>query len=717
MDLSSFFKLLLRHKYTLVVVPVIAVIITFFLVRNQPDSYISESQIATGIVDQTQSFGAAAFLQESKITQDFSNLTAMLRSKRMLDQISYQLMIHDLTNTEPYRKPSKLLKELNSSARAHAVKVYKEMYSKMQPLSLFNSDQNGLHKLLASMKYDDQSLTKTLSVYRADNSDYINISFESEDPELSAFVVNSLSNEFIKHYTTLVKVNQRKAINFYSDLLQVKQDTLDARMAALKNYKIRNRVLNLDEQAKALYGQIADFETRREEAGKETITNLNAAKTIDQKFTPNKRGYAESAVIDINQKIVNVRAQLQDLNYLYVQTGFKPVLKNRIDSLQRVINGLIGQSADKYSNNPLAIKQDLIEQRSQLEIQHEIAKSSVKPIGNELSRLNNRITQLVPHEAVVQAYESSIQIAKDEYMEILAKYNQTLLDSNFTTKLRQIEVGMPGAAQPSKKMLLVIISGIISFVFCLVVLFLLFFFDDSVKTPRQLADKTKMPVLGHIYKLTSPSIDLKQVWTDNQGGDHQLIKNLLQSIRFEVDTDLQDGKILLINSLAQAEGKTFLAINLAYAYAQVNKKVLLIDGNFTNTGITEAVKPGLFIEDILTGHVPEQQLNPASRITVAGNKGGDISLMQIAAESQITSQLQQLKAQFDVVIIESSALCTLNKAKEWIGFADKIVTVFKAGRTIKNSEKPAIDYLTELPGKFSGWVLNEASKNQVSTGS
>ena len=81
MDLSSFFKLLLRHKYTLIIVPVVTIVITFFLVRNQPDSYLSEAQIATGIVDQTRSMSAdVASMQESAVAQEFNNLITMMKS-------------------------------------------------------------------------------------------------------------------------------------------------------------------------------------------------------------------------------------------------------------------------------------------------------------------------------------------------------------------------------------------------------------------------------------------------------------------------------------------------------------------------------------------------------------------------------------------------------------------------------------------------------------
>ena len=118
MELSSFLRVLKKHRFTIVIIPVITVIITYFLVRNQANSYLSQAKIATGIVDQTQrslsDIGSGA--QESEINQEFANLVEMLRSKRMLDQVAYKLMIHDLTSDKPFREPSKLLQTLNADA-------------------------------------------------------------------------------------------------------------------------------------------------------------------------------------------------------------------------------------------------------------------------------------------------------------------------------------------------------------------------------------------------------------------------------------------------------------------------------------------------------------------------------------------------------------------------------------------------------------------------
>jgi succinoglycan biosynthesis transport protein ExoP len=49
----------------------------------------------------------------------------------------------------------------------------------------------------------------------------------------------------------------------------------------------------------------------------------------------------------------------------------------------------------------------------------------------------------------------------------------------------------------------------------------------------------------------------------------------------------------------------------------------------------------------------------------------------------------------------------LNKAKEWLLFADKTVAVFEANQTLNEPKNEAITYLKFLGSKFSGWIFNK----------
>lgn len=714
MEIINFINLLRRQKFILIAVPLFAISITYYLVRNLPDSYTSTAKMATGLADQSQHqiIETQDNSQESKIIQQFNNLIQSIQLKKMYDQVSYQLMIHDLTSDSPFRKPSKLLLQLNNSAKKHAIEVYTNLYKNRQPLSVWNEDQKGLNKVISSMGYGEADLKKKMLVYRLNNSDYINIEFESDNPFLSAFVVNSIMQEFINYYSSLIKDNETKAVNFLDSVLKQKQFAMNGEMQDLKNYKIKNRVLNLNEQAKSLYAQIADFETKKEITEKDIIATTGALKSIDEKFNPKDRKYLESTLTKINQDIIVTKETLIQLNDDYVKSNYNSRYKNKIDSLKEILTSQINQSTDKYILNPLAAKENLVLQKLNLEVQLDLAKNSITTLKNELDRLNKKFDLLVPHEAVIQSYEGAIDISSKEYIEILKKFNQASMESSIQVKLKPVEVGMPGQKQPSKKMLLIILSGILSFVFCMVIMFVLFYLDDSIKISKELADKTNLPVLGFLPFLPVSVFDFKQIWNANADKNKIEFKQLLRSLRFEIESELKDNKVLLFSSINAFEGKTIIALSLAFAYANINKKVLLIDGNFANPSITSTTQTKLFFEDYLNNKIFIEEIKNESGMVVLGTKGGDVSLLELSNEKNILQKITALKEIFDVIIIEISALSTLSKSKEWIAFGDKLAVVFEANQSISFAKQNDVQYLKSLDNKFMGWVLNKTGSRK-----
>lgn len=714
-EIKKFIDLLLRYKFVLITIPLITVMVTFYIVRNLPDVYPAQAQIATGIVDETQqmALSEASVLQENRINQKFINMVQTMQSKSMVDLVSYKLIIHDLTS-KPFREPSDLLKTLNLEAQKHALSVFKEKYAKKEGLNLRNADEEGLHRVLGSMGYDELSLKNDLLVYRAGTTDFIFIDYQSENPELSAFVVNTLSNEFTDYYTILVKENQRSSVNFLKNLLKVKSDTLQARITGLREYKIKNRILNLNEQSSQIYTQTADYELRMQQAEKDIVALKGTIANIDKKFDPKDRRYMESTFTNLNQKIIGTRAELNALQDKYTQSDFDEKYKNSIDSIQQVISNQINTVSDKYTDNPMNSKAQLIQKKLELQIELDRTVYGLNSLKKQLSEMSSKFERLVPHEAVIQTFERDIQTGSEEYQDLLAQYNKVTMEAEFPVKLRQAQVAMPGLPLPSKKMLLVIISGIMSGIFCVIVLFIMFFLDNRIKVPSDLVLLTKAPVLGYLNLVGKSTLDLKGIWKNLHGTpEMREFKKQLRSTRFEVNRELartsDRGQVLSVTSISEGEGKTLISACIAYTYVMVNKKVLLIDGNFDNPSITRNSNTKFFLEDFLNSGSLEN-INLNSGITVMGNHGGDKSLLEVSDEETILERLEQLRSRFDVILVETPPLDALNKAKEWILFTDKTVSVFEAEQTINEIKNQHINFLTSLNGQFIGWILNKVKQ-------
>jgi Mrp family chromosome partitioning ATPase len=270
----------------------------------------------------------------------------------------------------------------------------------------------------------------------------------------------------------------------------------------------------------------------------------------------------------------------------------------------------------------------------------------------------------------------------------------------------------PDVAQPSKKILLIALSGILSMAACLFVMFVLFYLDRSIKDPAELVNKTQLPLLGYLNHIHDTNLDLKKLWDIEHRDKMKQFKELVRSIRFEIDQELRGEKVLAITSIDNTEGKTLLAISLAYSYSMINKKVLLIDGNFNNPTISKTALPHIYVEEYFKNNMPNTQEVNSSTATVLGNHGGDVTLFEIGDEVFIENRFDDLRSKYDIIIIDTAPLSALNKSKEWLLFANKTLAVFESGNSISNTQKPHVAYLRSLENKFAGWVLNKTDFNQ-----
>ncbi len=716
MELSSYFSLLRKYILIIAIVVLATLVGSYFFVKNMvADEYVSTTQISTGIVDASRHLldkSDAPTAQQDQITREFSNLTEIIKLKKLVDNVSYQCIIHDLSSPTPFRKLNHQFKNLSQPAIDHALEIFRAKLKNGEQLSLDNKDENGLNELLISMKYDERSLRKFLVVERDGDSDFITISFTSENGELSAFVVNTLCREFLDYYTVNFKQNESNALDFLGKMLQEKKDTLNALKNSLQEYKIENGIVNLDEQSKILMQQIQAYTDKKIEYERTLNAYNGAIKAIADKFDPKDRQYIESTVSQYNQAVTNTEDQLRTLNQQYVHSGFNPTYKPAIDSLQKQLTAQINNTSDKYLVNPLVAKDDLVRQKMSLEVQRDLAKYSEDVINRELNALHSSLNRLGPFEAKIHTYESDITIASQEYLDVLNKYNALNLQSNFSIKLMQVEPAVPEVAEPSKKILLIGLSGFIMLAVCMLILFVFYYLDDNIKEPAALVNRTQLPLLGSLNTIPGPKPDLRKLWDVENRQRMKLFKELLRSVRFEIDQELKGGKVLGVTSLTGGEGKTLVITSLAYAYSAINKKVLLIDGNFNNPTLSKVTTPKIYVEDYFRSSSFIERDD--SSISIIGNRGGDISLLEINDQKFIENEMNNLVSRYDIVLIDLPPLDSLNKSKEWILFTNKTVVIFEANRSISRSQGKYIDYLKNIGIKFAGWVLNKAPEEKHS---
>lgn len=398
MDINAFLRVVSRYKWILICVPILAAVGTYFIAKELPKQYKSQARISTGIIDPSQQLAMSSSSDYFSQSQRFGNIMEMMKMKKMMSILSYNLILHDLEfPKQAFKEPSEELKKLTEQDKQALISIFQEKLKSGAILSL--EDNEGKYKLLdllTSMGYSPKNFEKKLEINRQDNSDFIDVEYTSENPKLSAFVVNVFSEEFMYQYGVSVHSNQNNSIALLDSLLREKEKVMNAKNAALKDFKMRNGVLNVDAQSSLVYGQISSNEELKATAIREIQSLTGAIAGIDQRLNESITSTERKNTIADNSEIVSLRQQIDLANARYIDNNFNAQDKAKLDELQKKLTLLMANSTASSTPDPRTDRQGLISQKRQLQLQLDIAKNSLNSINQELEEAKEGTTAWFP---------------------------------------------------------------------------------------------------------------------------------------------------------------------------------------------------------------------------------------------------------------------------------------------------------------------------------
>lgn len=714
-DLKAFWKYLMRFKWILIMVPLLCLTASYFLLKQLPNKYRALARISTGFSDRSQEILAKGNLDYYQISQQFSVLIESIQAKRQVNALGIKLMLHDLEHPEsPFTPYPKVLKELSDTERMAIATALRHRLQNRELVLPVDSGRLSLYTYLKASGYHDIGIYDNLRVNRHGETDQINILYESKNPYLSAFVVNTLAEDFIQDYHSVSTSSEQAGLAMLDSVLREKEQVMNEKNALLRQYKASSGVVNVGAQADVLFKQISEAENRRAQTLGEIESLTAAIRDINRKLADESNDEVNSSVSTPNAELVRLNREIEQANQRLADNGFPADLQRQVDSLQQLRSRVIASLARQSNRNPQAIRQSLIQERNNLEIQLSKARNSIGSIESNIAQLRARYSGMMPADVGVQQLEMEAQLAEKEYSEALDRYNQATFAHISGLKLRIVERGYPGLPEPSKKVLYLGLSGFASGTICVAVFLLLFMFDDRIASADQLIQRTGKPVIGSLNRIRSSNKDLRDIWeNETQEPEYSIYQDLIRSIRFEIGHSLLNNgnKVLGITSLRQGEGKTFVTSSLAYAFALIGKKVLLIgDGT---ADLTSLLKNGTKGDD--EGEVSrfeqflvKKEIKAEDLITVLNRDPNNRSILELKEANNLIAGFDVLRQTFDIILIDIDSLRNVNKAKEWLMFTDKSLAVYKWGTAIGDRDRSFLQFLTSLPN-FGGWIMNQVS--------
>ncbi len=170
--------------------------------------------------------------------------------------------------------------------------------------------------------------------------------------------------------------------------------------------------------------------------------------------------------------------------------------------------------------------------------------------------------------------------------------------------------------------------------------------------------------------------------------------------------------VVVVTSASAGEGKTTTVSNLAVAFAQQGRRVVLIDADLRRARIHDvfalSLAPGL--TDVLVGNATlEQGIHPSGIAGLNVIPAGTLppNPLEFLGGERMHELLASLRERFDVVLIDTPPVLITADAALMGVQADGVVIVVRAGKSDRVATRRAVEQIVNLGGRMLGAVLND----------
>jgi len=316
-------------------------------------------------------------------------------------------------------------------------------------------------------------------------------------------------------------------------------------------------------------------------------------------------------------------------------------------------------------NNDIDLTQQLIKKNiSGLQANAEYELSSLQ---QQKDQTNSRLTGIPQTERELLDIKRGFDVNSQLYNFLLHKRAEAgiALASN-SPYVQILDEATPATTEPMglKPMFNLAIGGLVGILLVLGILLLKQYTDKRLKDPVGVEQALVLSTAGVIpHNRLSTDLPVTEypssAITEGFRGLRANLRILLKD---------QSHSVIAVHSMRQAEGKSFVAVNLAAILALSNKKVLLLQLDKKSSHVEELLGAGRAkdFSDYLSGTASLQDILSTTKVRClsfirAGNP--DVHLAELL-ESQVMERfIKEARASFDYIVVDNPPIGILSDAK------------------------------------------------------
>ncbi len=452
-------------------------------------------------------------------------------------------------------------------------------------------------------------------------SDVIEIRVKAEnDPYVAMTIANTICDVLKDRNLRIRREGVSDMRAFLEEQLQAYKIRLNDAEAALRQFKVNNRVTSLDKEVEEQLKLAKNIELMYQEAKNERERTEQYLASITEQIDLQQKNIVPSIANISNQIIQSLKSQLGSLqnDYINLQLQGVPLDNPKMIELQQSMAQVrmnLAEEARKVAEqknviDPVSQMSSMYQRKVELELKLQMLRTQENSLAASLRNYEDSLRRLPDKEFVLAKLTRERDLANNLVNMLSERREEARIsEAEKIGNMRIIDrAQLPKRPILPRKELNLAIGLMLGLTIGLGLVFFLESLDTTLKTPEDVERKTELSILGSIPRMknilpmdeadANSSVLVTHVSPSSPASEaYRTLRTNLQFSNLS-----QRLRSLMLTSSGPREGKSTTSANLAVATAQMGLQTLLIDADLRRPTINKIFnlnrEPGL--ADILS---------------------------------------------------------------------------------------------------------------------